>query len=192
MNSELEEFQKSIIPLDGCYRKLNFDGRLVMLVLTVKPEPSNFTLVFKVSDIIERYWQVRWGFRDFVEHQRAMRVMQNDWGVFFGLLKTVITTGKLELRLEGPDLVCVMHYVLGETTLRGECVLKPEVDRSLIADLVFETFDSMSRSASQSLKRPRSPSPQQIPGSISSQPPPKKPKLRPTKKKPTKLGSKLV
>mmetsp|Transcript_14889 Transcript_14889/g.27521 ORF Transcript_14889/g.27521 Transcript_14889/m.27521 type:complete len:193 (-) Transcript_14889:271-849(-) len=191
LNAELEEFQKNIVQLEGSCRKLNLEGKHALLLLTVKPEPSNFTLTFKVSDVLERYWQVRWGLRDFVEHQRSMRVMQNDWAVYFTLLKTAVTSGKIELRLEGSDLAFVIHYAVGETTLRGECLLKAFPERSLIVDLVFDTFDSLTRVATQSLKRPRSPSPQQL-QSISSQPPPKKPKLRPTKKKPTKIGSKLV
>jgi hypothetical protein len=192
MTSDIEDFQRNIILLDGTYRKLALESKPVLLVLSVKAEPSNFTLIFKASDIIGRYWQTRWSQRDFVEHQRAMRVTENNWGVYFGLLKTAVGSGKLELREEGSELAVVVHYEVGETTLRGEVGLKAAADRSLIADLVFETFDSMSRGASNPLKRPRSPSPQQQHPSFSSQPPPKKPKLRPTKKKPAKLGSKLA
>jgi hypothetical protein len=53
MASDIEEFQRNIILLDGTYRILTLEA--VLLMLSVKAELSNFTLIFKASDIIARY-----------------------------------------------------------------------------------------------------------------------------------------
>lgn len=156
----VEDFQRSILVMDGLFGKVMMGGRQVLVYSCIKAEPGNFTWSIQISDLIDKHFELEMGLEDFERHMEEIKANASNWAAYFNLLKKVIADKKFEIVERSNELRMSLDYPLGDAILKGSLELKKQrIDREKLAMIVFQILDEPRSLEPVPEKRKRSESP---------------------------------
>lgn len=192
----VEDFQRSILVMDGLFGKAMMGGRQVLIYSSIKAHPGNFIWSIQISDLIDKHFELEMGIEDFERHMEEIKANNSDWTAYFNLLKKVIVDKKFEIVERSNVLRMNLDYPLGEAILKGTLELKKrKIDRDRLAMIVFQILDEPRNLEPVPEKRKRSESPKirQAPVlATSSVPKPVPPNRQLKRRKQKQIGTKLA
>jgi len=156
----VEDFQRSILVMDGLYGKGRMGGRQVLIYSCIKAQPGNFIWSIQISDLIDKHFELEMGIDDFERHLEEIKANTSNWTAYFNLLKKVIEDKKFEIVERSNVVRMSLDYPLGEAVLKGSFELKKlQIDREKLAIIVFQILDEPRSLEPVPDKRKRSESP---------------------------------